>query len=137
MDDPAYRFTVVYKDGREMSQEDENGCVVRDHCHVEDWDNVEIYSLRNRPGDHVISVNFTNGDFSINGTKLKMMCSDLDLLRGQHEQATFKPLFGRTHFQGEMGHAIFYKLGWDAFIGNKTIRRILYVSENGEVFFEA
>lgn len=132
--DPAYRFTLVYKDGREMSQEDEAGHVVRDHCHIEDPHNVEIYSLRNRPGDHVISVNFSTGVFSINGQKVRMMISDMDLITNQNQRAVFEPIMARTNVSGEFGKKTFFKCGWKTKVDNKEYVRCLLVSEQGEVF---
>ena len=144
MNDPAYRFTVVYKDGRELSQEDENGVVVKDHCHIEDRGSVQIYALRNRPGDHVISVNFETGDFSF-GAKdvgpvnvVKMMAGDMDMyMRPFHSKAEFKPLWGRRNFQGEFGHKVFYYCGWETKVDGKKFKRVMYVNDMGEIFFEA
>lgn len=136
--DPAYRFTVVYKDGREMSQEDDRGVVVRDHCHIGDYDQIEIYSLKNRPGDHVISVNFTDGTFSINGNIINIFLDDMDMYMNPfHSDAIFKPILGRRNFVGESGHKVFFFCGFETTIKNKKHKRIIYVSEHGEVYFEA
>lgn len=136
--DPAYRFTVVYKDGTEMSQEDEKGVVVRDHCHVIDWNHVRIYALTNRPKDHAITVNFENGDFSINDTRIKMMLSDLDMFVGQnHTKAIFKPLYGRRHFQSDLGQSTLFFCGWETELDGKKIKRVIYVNEYGDVFMES
>ncbi len=132
--DPAYRFTVVYKDGREMTQEDEKGRVVRDHCHIEDPMNVEIYSLKNRPGDHVISVNFSSGMFSINGEKIRMFIDDFDLRLNANRKAIFEPIMARTKARGEWGERTFFKCGWKTTINDQEITRALLVSEMGEVF---
>lgn len=136
--DPAYRFSVVYKDGRIIDQEDENGHVVIDHTHIENWDDVEIYALRNRPGDHVVSVNFENGDFAINSNVIKMLTHELDMLRGELlKDIVFKPIYGRRVFSGDVRSAKFYYCGWEAVIGNRKIRRVIYVSEHGDTFLEA
>lgn len=135
--DPAYRFTVVYKDGREMSQTDDKGVVVRDHAHVEDWDNVEIYALVNRPGDHVLTVNFTTGDFSIDSHIFKIMDKEMDMYFGfDNKEVTYKPIYGRRIFNGEAGRRTFFYLGWETKIRNKKARCILYVSEDGTTYLE-
>ena len=137
MNDPAYRFTIIYKDGREFAQEDKSGLVVNDHCHVEDWDNVKIYTLRNRPGDHVLSVNFESGQFSVNDQVINMKLSDLDMYHDpSHKSAIFKPLYGRLRFNGEFGLKTFFYCGWETKIGRKKIKRKLLVDEMGNVFMD-
>jgi len=136
-DNPAYRFSVVYKDGRIMDQENDEGKIVRDHVHIEDWDNVNIYALRNRSGDHVISVNFTTGDFAINNHVIKMMLSDMDMyMEAEHNTAVFKPICGRRIFNGEMGRSVYFYCGWETKLKNRKIKRVMYVSEQGLTFFE-
>jgi hypothetical protein len=136
--DPAYRFSVVYKDGRILDQEDDLGRVVLDHISVSDWNDVEIYALRNRPGDHVISVNFSSGDFAINNNVIKPMVVELDMFTGEmHKDVKFKPVYGRRIFSGEAGTATFFYCGWEATVKGKKIRRVMYVSEHGQVFYES
>lgn len=136
--DPAYRFSVVYKDGRIFDQEDGIGVVMFDHAHVEDWNNVEIYALRNRSGDHVVSVNFINGDFAINNNVIKPMVVELDMFTGEmHREIAFKPIYGRRVFAGESGKTMFFYCGWEAVVKNRKVRRVMYVSEHGRVFFES
>lgn len=141
MNDPAYRFTVVFKDGRQVSQEDSTGKVVKDHCHIsnEEWDTAEVYALTNRPGDHVITVNWKNGDFSINNTRIKMMANDLDIFSKDkiHSRALFKKVYGRKRLVGQKGQQTYFYCGWEATIDNKKIRRVLLVGADGTVFFDA
>lgn len=138
MSDPAYRFTVIYKDGREVAQEDEKEVVVRDHCHLEDYSRIKIYALCNRPGDHTITVNFENGDFSINSTRMKMLAPDIDMfLNPFHAKAVFKPIVGRRKFQGQNGMKTFFYCGWSTVLNGKTIKRVMYVDEHGELWLES
>lgn len=137
MSDPAYRFTIVYSDGREMSQEDENGVVVRDHCHINEG-TLKIYALTNRPKDHTITVNFENGDFSINNTRIKMMSPDMDMfMKPYHDKSVFEPVYGRRHFVGEHGERVFYFCGWKAKIDGEEIKRVMFVDDSGSVWIEA
>jgi len=134
--DPAYRFTVVLKDGREIMQEDEKGRVVLDHCNIDSDAEIEIYSLRNRPGDHVISVNFDNGSFSINGEIVKMMFDDFDLITDKHRKIKFKPKYGRRKVGGNWGERTFFFCGWETTYNNKKFKRVLLVDEHGRLYFE-
>lgn len=147
--DPAYRFVVVYKDGRQLSQENEKGEIVFDHCHVEDWDNVQIYALVNRSGDHSISVNFENGHFSINNNLIKMMLYDMDMnYLSRHNEAVFRPIYGRRVFVNEMGQSTYFFCGWETELEvpmisspekmvKKKFRRVMFVAEDGTIFFES
>lgn len=147
--DPAYRFTVIYKDGRALSQENEKGEIVVDHCHVEDWNNVEIYALVNKTGDHAITVNFTNGNFSINQNLIKIMLPDLDMnYLSTHNTAVFKPIYGRRVFVNERGANTYFFCGWETelevpMISNpekitkKKFRRVMFVGEDGTIFLES